>query len=311
MEQRQLIRSIVRWVIFIVTFIGLSVALLGFFKFGTIDWIDPFFYVQTIVISLARFNLTSLPKSTLLLIITTVGGLIIFTIFIGRAFCSWICPFGTILDGVGGLNKKEKRDLPEVIKERSLKYGVLFGFLFSAAVLGRYAFCDICPAGTFYRTTGPLAFNYAWLVTIPLFILIVILIIAYFFDSRAWCKYLCPLGALIAIIDKLAISRVHLPTHSCIECRKCESVCPMDIDILNETRYKFLNDLEVKKTLEEHKIKKLLKFDKLPEEVQKILLKKSKIYSILSNECIRCYRCVDNCPIVKKSLKQKMVKQKN
>lgn len=310
MEQRQLIRSIVRWAIFIITLIGLPIALLGYFQFGTICWIDPFFHVQNLIIHLSRWELTSLPKSTLLLIITTVGGLIIFTIFVGRAFCSWVCPFGTILDFVGGLNQKEKRHLPETIQERSLKYGILLGFLFSAAVLGRYVFCDLCPAGCFYRVSGPLTFNYAWLVTIPLVILIVVLVIALFYDTRGWCKYLCPLGALIAIFDKLALKRVHVPTHSCLECRKCESVCPMNIDILNETRYKFLNDVEVKKTLEDNKIKKLGRFDKLPEEVQDILLKRGNLYSIESNECIRCYMCVDNCPVIIKSLKHKKEKEK-
>ena len=308
MEQRQLIRSIVRWLIFIITLIGIPVALLGYFKYGTICWIDPFFHVQNLVIHLANWELSSLPKNTMLLLLLTVGGLVIFTIVVGRAFCSWICPFGTILDGVGGLNKEERRHLPETIQERSLKYGILLGFLFSAAILGRYVFCDLCPAGCFYRVSGPLSFNYDWLVTIPLVFLFVVLIIAFFYDTRGWCKFLCPLGALIAVFDKLAFNRVKLPSNTCIECRKCESVCPMDIDLLNETRYRYLNDEIVKKTLEEHGIKKLPRFNKLPEDVQNILInriKKANLNEVQSTECIRCYLCVDSCPVVLKALKKK------
>lgn len=306
---RQLTRNIVRWAIFIITLIGLPIAVLGYFKYGTICWIDPFFHIQNFVIHLTSWELHTLPKDTLLLIIVTVGGTIIFTLLVGRAFCSWICPFGTMLDGIGGLNTKEKRHLPETIQERSLKYGVLFGFLFSAAILGRYVFCDLCPAGCFYRVSGPLTFNYAWLVTIPLVILLVVLVIAFFYDTRGWCKYLCPLGAFIAIWDKMANKRVQLPSHSCIECRKCESVCPMDIDCLNETRYKFLNNKKVKEILEEHSIKKIKRFDKLPEEAQKSLLEIANRIEIDSTECIRCYMCVDHCPVVIKSLKQKKEKK--
>jgi formate hydrogenlyase subunit 6/NADH:ubiquinone oxidoreductase subunit I len=48
-----------------------------------------------------------------------------------------------------------------------------------------------------------------------------------------------------------------------------------------------------------------MKFDKLPERVQEVLLERADLYTVPPGECIRCYQCVDACPIVKRERAEK------
>jgi polyferredoxin len=207
----------------------------------------------------------------------------------------------------------ERKELPEVVQDSNIKYGVLIGFILIAAVLGRQVFCDFCPLGTLYRTTGPYAYAFPWLLLFPLSILFGFMIIAFLYKPRMWCMYVCPLGALIAVEDKFSLMRVQLPSDACIECRQCEKICPMDIPLMKETRYKLLNDPKVKQVLmrlgEPDLLRKPSKFEKLPEEVQHILTERQRKYKVPPGECIRCYQCVDTCPIEKKK-KEKLKEEK-
>ncbi len=297
MLSRQNTRTIIRWAIFIIVLIGLPVGLFSFFGLGTLAWIDPMFYIQMIA-NIANGSITTVSLKIALLITITVGGLIIFTIIFGRAFCSWICPYGTFLTFFGKL-KKNKRELPEVLQDRNIKYGVLLGFFLASFVLGGYKWCDICPIGGFYRSTGPVAYSFVWLLVFPLVFFVAIMFMAIYYDTRGFCKYLCPLGAFIALVDRISLKRVQLPADRCVECGKCEDICPMSIDILNGTRFEFLNNENVKKALEKVGTKNLSreKFDELPKDVQEVLSKKVKSYRVPAGECIRCYQCVDVCPI--------------
>jgi len=306
---RQIARYIVWWTIFFIAFIGLPFAYFKYYTVGTACFSDPFFHLQSLVIhgvNPARWDYFQTDGLSLFLF--WFVGLIIFTLIFGRAFCSWICPFGALLDFSGKLSntlERERKELPEVIKDTNIKYGVLIGFLAIAGLLGRPVFCDICPLGTFYRTTGPYSYSFPWLLMIPLGVLFGFLIIAFLYKPRAWCMYVCPLGAFIAAEDRASIMRVQLPSDSCIECRQCEKICPMEIPLMKETRYKLLNDPKVKSVLtnlgQPDLLAKPSKFEKLPEEVQAVLTERKALYKVPPGECIRCYQCVDTCPIVRKA----------
>lgn len=257
---RQITRRIVQVSILLLVLVGVgtNIAFVRNLSLGYFSWFCPFFYTQTLFIWGSAGVGPWIP-----LLVIVLGGSILLTIIFGRVFCSWICPFGTVLDGVGALKEQKKKSkFPEFLADRSIKYGMLFGFIIGAIVLQRPAFCDICPAGAFYRVTGPAASGgfSAWLF-IPVMIMLGMLGISYLYDTRAPCKYFCPLGGLFSILDRfsLARSRVSLPGEKCIECYKCSNACPMGLKTVEESIW--------------------------------------KDETVAPGECIRCYACVDTCPM--------------
>jgi len=305
---RQATRSIVRWLVFFGTLIGFPVLYFKYMSLGTVCYADPFFGLQNVLIHLFNGTWTSWSRPAIMLIVGTLGVLILLTLIFGRVFCAWICPYGTLLTFFGGL-KKQKKHFPEAFSDTSIKYGVMLGFLVTAAILGRYTFCDVCPAGAMYRFLGPASISFPWLLLIPLMFFVVVMIFAVYYDGRAWCKYFCPLGAFVACVDRASASRIALPADRCIECRRCEKACPMSIKTLDFTRYPLLNDEEVKAVLEDLGKPDLLdkpkKFDKLPEELREVLTRKASSYTIPPGECIKCYQCYDVCPVKPEKKKKK------
>jgi polyferredoxin len=65
------------------------------------------------------------------------------------------------------------------------------------------------------------------------FILFIALI---FLVERGWCRYFCPVGALLAPFNKISFLHISVKTEECIHCNACSYVCPMAIDIPNMHR---------------------------------------------------------------------------
>ena len=82
-------------------------------------------------------------------------------------------------------------------------------------------------------------------------------VLLYFFGRHAWCRYLCPIGALLKIFNKIGIGKVRLVNEECNGCGKCNRVCDMQVDVLGN--------------LKDHA-------------------------QVNSSNCIRCLKCTDGCP---------------
>jgi MauM/NapG family ferredoxin protein len=186
------------------------------------------------------------------------------TLVFGRVFCGWICPLGTLVDLSGRLIRPKK---PSPVSVRYLKYAVLIVVMVSAfftvqllgfadpfSLLVRGMTFSIDPMFNFLVTGG---FDWiylngpAWLtrVTEPVYGVIKTLLLPYkqavFFLSgisffllaaiftlelagrRFWCRNLCPLGALLALVSRITLFR-RLPVKACKDCDLCRSDCPMD-----------------------------------------------------------------------------------
>ena len=174
-----------------------------------------------------------------------LGTLMLFGVVFGRLICGFLCPFGLVQDLLHKI-PTPKLTVPKRLDRvlRWLKYAVLLVFVLvlpAVAVnkygLGESWFCKyICPAGTlegglpltalneqlrrltgslFYRTMGVLCS----------------VVIGAVFVHRCFCRYLCPLGALYSLFNRFALYRMELDHRSCIDCGKCESVCPMAVDV--------------------------------------------------------------------------------
>ena len=61
--------------------------------------------------------------------------------------------------------------------------------------------------------------------------------LAYLFkDNRAFCKYVCPITVFLKPMSYFSLIRVKCKEDRCIHCGKCKRVCPMDVDVTDNSR---------------------------------------------------------------------------
>ncbi|MCR5237758.1 MAG: redoxin family protein [Lachnospiraceae bacterium] len=171
-----------------------------------------------------------------------LGIILLYGMLLGRTICGWLCPLGLIQELL------HKIPTPKIKKSRItrgltyLKYVILvifvmiipiyYGILQGIPVPG---FCKyICPAGTFEGAMGMLPKNPAWFSMLgPIFtrkfVIMVLVGLACIFCYRAFCRFLCPLGAIYGMFNRLAIIGVKLDTGLCNNCGACVRNCKMDV----------------------------------------------------------------------------------
>lgn len=172
-----------------------------------------------------------------------LGILLLYGILFGRWICGFLCPFGLIQDLLYKI-KTPKLKKNKVTRALSwLKYIILAVLVFGMPLyyglqkVTLPAFCKyICPSGTLLGAVGLLSTgkNDAMFGSLgPLFTwkfcLLVVIIVACIFIYRAFCRFLCPLGALYGLFNKFAILGIRLDTPKCVNCGLCTGKCKMDI----------------------------------------------------------------------------------
>ncbi len=171
----------------------------------------------------------------------------------GRAICGWGCPIGLLQRGTGKIARKLKK-YPSIEKLgqhqiepylRYIKYFLLIGVVILTSYLIGFMFTDICPIGVLTGTIptlilypGKFVPGYYFLAAIVIFVLFLILI---FTIERGWCRYFCPIGAILAPFNKISILHISLAPKEkidkeCLHCNACSNACPMGIDVCNMNR---------------------------------------------------------------------------
>ncbi len=171
------------------------------------------------------------------------GIIILYGILFGRMICGFLCPFGLIQELLYKI-KTPKLKKNKVTKALSyFKYAVLAFFvgvvpiMYGIRNIPLPGFCKyICPAGTIEGALGLLsnAVNESELARLgPLFtwkfILMVSIVVGCIFIFRMFCRFICPLGALYGIFNRISILGIKLDKPSCTDCGLCISKCKMDI----------------------------------------------------------------------------------
>lgn len=188
------------------------------------------------------FLLTFQPNREFMLI--TLALILLITFLFRTGFCGWICPLGTIFDFVRGLgkwignlsfmkpiNRRYKKWIKNnrVILDKVDKYARYFKYIFFLWIL-QAAFLSIWSIKN-GEEHG---------IVSVLYVVIAVLVLGLFVE-RSWCKYACPLGAVIGLFGKLSLTRVTRDENLCISCNLCTKSCPMNIDVANK---KFVKDLD-------------------------------------------------------------------
>lgn len=63
-----------------------------------------------------------------------------------------------------------------------------------------------------------------------------ILLAVMFKDNRAFCKYICPVTVFLKPMSYFSLLRIHCDESKCIQCGKCLKVCPMEVEVNNDSR---------------------------------------------------------------------------
>lgn len=180
------------------------------------------------IVTLSRFFSQGLfiPKTSMSNFII-LGAVLLVTILLGPVFCGWICPLGSIQDWMRKLSKLLKIKRIEVPKKINfalsfLRFGVLALIVFSTAKSLSLMFIKLDP---YY------ALMHFWtgeVFPLSILILIVTLILSLFID-RPWCRWFCPLGAVLSVIGKISIFKIKKPSTNCISCGSCHRACPVGL----------------------------------------------------------------------------------
>lgn len=165
--------------------------------------------------------------------ITAAITFILLTLILGRFFCGWLCTFGAINDFLYLISKKifkikfrVNEKLDAILKY--VKYLVLLFIVFAIWTTGNHLFSSASPwnafaeVGQFPQVLADYTIGFAILVLIAF---------GAFFIERFFCRYLCPLGAVFAIVSKLRIFKINKPNDKCGKCRLCTNNCAMGIPL--------------------------------------------------------------------------------
>jgi len=165
-----------------------------------------------------------------------LGTLLLFGLLFGRLICGFLCPFGLLQELIYKLpvKKIKKNRFTRVLSK--LKYIILAAFVVIIPLIKlEPAFCKyICPAGTLEGGIPLLIKNeslrnmigalFSW----KAFVLIVILILCVF-CYRAFCRFLCPLGAIYSFFQPISFFGIKVDKHKCTGCGACVKTCKMDV----------------------------------------------------------------------------------
>ncbi len=186
------------------------------------------------------------------------AGIVAMSFYVGKSFCSWVCPVGFISELVGDFGEKifkKKISMPKFldIPLRTLKYLLLLFFAssiipMSAIELRFFLDSDYNIAADikmfeFFRSLS----QFSFIVLMSLLVLSVLF-------KNFWCRYLCPYGALLGFIGLFSIHKISRNTETCIDCSLCDKACPSKIPV-------------------------------------------SKRKLVISDECTSCVQCIDVCPV--------------
>lgn len=172
-----------------------------------------------------------------------VGILLLYSILFGRMICGWVCPFGLIQELLYKLPTPKLRKSPATRLLSYLKYVILVFFVLIVPIMYALrdiplpAFCKyICPAGTLEGGIGLLSnkVNASYFAMLgPLFtwkfMLMVSIILGSIFAFRGFCRFLCPLGGLYGLFNKISFFGVGVQESKCTQCGLCVSHCKLDI----------------------------------------------------------------------------------
>jgi polyferredoxin len=175
------------------------------------------------------------------------AGLVILLLVMGlgllakKAFCSWICPIGTLSEMLAGLSRGlfgRTLALPRFLDLplRSLKYLLLAFFAYAVFVqMAPEAVADFLDSPYNRVADVKMLYFFARLSPLGAKVLAGLVVFAVLLPY-SWCRYLCPYGALLGALSLLSPLKVTRHALSCIDCDLCTKACPARLPVARLSR---------------------------------------------------------------------------
>lgn len=150
-------------------------------------------------------------------IVAKIAGPILF----GRGWCGYACWTAMVLDffpyKIPSEPRREKLGLLRIVVFTvSFVYAVVL-FRFYSGDLEQIMFISFVVGNILYYGMGiVLAFRFK--------------------DNRAFCKYVCPITIFLKPASYFSLLRIKVNSEACISCGKCKKACPMDVDMIDNSR---------------------------------------------------------------------------
>ena len=194
---------------------------LAVFVYIFIRSLDPFSVVQNPFLRFDPLIFLTNPRPDFYLI-APIAGLIALTLVLGRFFCGWICPLGSLIELSDHIFSFPRKANPAAIRASSRSFLVRFPpalVVLGAVVVSVFTSTSLLP---YFHPN-------VWIVRILSrsvlgFVFLGLVLLSSIFGRRLWCVYICPLGALYGVLSRVSFLRLRI--EKCSRCKACDR-CPM------------------------------------------------------------------------------------
>jgi len=192
--------------------IGLTIACLAYFGFYRQGCVCPIGAIQNVTVALLD------PRYAIGYVVIAIFLLpLVFAVLFGRMFCAGVCPLGAIQDLVLVKPVQVPRRLDQVLGLLKCVYlGLAIWFAARPPAARDFIICRFDPFVGFFRLAGPLHMHLigGGLLVLGLFV------------GRAYCRYLCPYGALLSLLSRVSWRAVSVTPDKEYDCGLCAEACP-------------------------------------------------------------------------------------
>lgn len=211
------------------------------------------------------------PASLIIFIIILVVALLF-----KKGFCSWVCPIGFISEMLGDISDRvfKRRLKPPAFLDyplRSLKYILLGFFIYAIIIQMTPKAIEDFVYSNYNKVADILMLRFFTDISALALGIIAGLFVLSLVVRGFWCRYLCPYGGLLGVLNFISPTRIIRNRQSCIDCSACARVCPVfiKVDKVSEVRsdectgcLACIDSCPVDKTLQIHLVTKKKTFSR-------------------------------------------------
>ncbi len=196
---------------------------------GVEGWL-PIAGLMNLKYFLATGRVPSLHPAAMFLLVS----FLVISILFRKAFCGWLCPIGTLSEGLWKFGRRTFRNwaLPRWVDLplRSLKYLLLAFFLYAIAGMPAGSIEAFLSSPYGLMTDVKMLHFFLHLTETAVFTLGALLILSIFLKNF-WCRYLCPYGALMGLAAIFSPTKIRRDEERCIDCAACAKACPALLNV--------------------------------------------------------------------------------